>query len=435
MPAHGPQFAAPPPRRPPPPVTVIVGEEELLVERAVAQILAAAARRAAGRRPVALTCMTCGRPTSTPGDSPPHRAVPVRRRLPGGGPGRAGRGQGRRGRTDPVRGRPRRLTWAGAHPRRRREGQGAAGQPDEARAPRVIECPAVKRFGERLDFVRAEFRRAGRKADEAAAAGAARRGRHRTCGSWPRRAASSPRDTTGVIDQAVVARYYRGRAEATGFTVADRAVEGKLAEALEQLRWALATGRVPGADHQRAGPGGAALGRVGARPRGAGAPRRWPPSSACRRGRSTGSASSCAAGPRTGVARALQAVAEADAQVKGEGASAGLRPGAGHPPIVACRAAEPLARLPARADARARHANGPQPAAASPAERSACWSSAARLAMADLRFAAWFLWMTPLLAALSSCRQAARSAASASSASPASAASRNWRTERLAATT
>jgi len=47
-------------------------------------------------------------------------------------------------------------------------------------------------------------------------------------------------DTDGLIDEPVVARYYRGRAEATGFTVADRAVEGHLAQALEQLRWALA---------------------------------------------------------------------------------------------------------------------------------------------------------------------------------------------------
>src|SRR4029453_12576969 len=42
-----------------------------------------------------------------------------------------------------------------------------------------------------------------------------------------------------------------------------------------------------------------------------------------------------------------------------------------------------------------------------------------RLAMADLRFAAWFLWITPLLTALSSWRDAARSSAVALSASPA----------------
>src|SRR5580692_903622 len=49
--------------------------------------------------------------------------------------------------------------------------------------------------------------------------------------------------------------------------------------------------------------------------------------------------------------------------------------------------------------------------------------------MADLRLAAWFLWITPLLAALSSLTEAARMARVASSAFPASAASRNLRTE------
>ena len=46
-------------------------------------------------------------------------------------------------------------------------------------------------------------------------------------------------------------------------------------------------------------------------------------------------------------------------------------------------------------------------------------SDAAVLLMADLRFAAWFLWMTPFEAALSSLREAVRSAAAAASASPA----------------
>src|SRR3984957_21143137 len=49
--------------------------------------------------------------------------------------------------------------------------------------------------------------------------------------------------------------------------------------------------------------------------------------------------------------------------------------------------------------------------------------------MADLRLAAWFLWITPLLAALSSLTDAARMASVAASTSPASAASRNLRTE------
>jgi len=42
-----------------------------------------------------------------------------------------------------------------------------------------------------------------------------------------------------------VAAYYRGRAESSGFSVADRAVEGDAAAALETMRWAMATGLDP----------------------------------------------------------------------------------------------------------------------------------------------------------------------------------------------
>src|SRR4051812_22470354 len=54
-------------------------------------------------------------------------------------------------------------------------------------------------------------------------------------------------------------------------------------------------------------------------------------------------------------------------------------------------------------------------------------SLAAREAMADLRLAAWFLWITPLLTALSSWREAAWASSAAFAVSPASAASRNRR--------
>src|SRR5690349_12671303 len=60
--------------------------------------------------------------------------------------------------------------------------------------------------------------------------------------------------------------------------------------------------------------------------------------------------------------------------------------------------------------------------------RSRAQSSAAALAMADLRLAAWFLWITPLLTALSSFLAAARSASFAASLSPEAAASRKERT-------
>src|SRR5215470_6471665 len=56
-----------------------------------------------------------------------------------------------------------------------------------------------------------------------------------------------------------------------------------------------------------------------------------------------------------------------------------------------------------------------------------------RIDMADFLLAAWFLWITPLLAALSSARDAARSATAAFSLSPASAASRNLRMDVFSA--
>src|SRR5439155_26238706 len=49
-------------------------------------------------------------------------------------------------------------------------------------------------------------------------------------------------DAGGRVDAAAVTRYHRGRAEVTGFAIADRAVVGDVAGALEALRWALAVG-------------------------------------------------------------------------------------------------------------------------------------------------------------------------------------------------
>lgn len=45
-----------------------------------------------------------------------------------------------------------------------------------------------------------------------------------------------------VIDERLVRRYFSGRAEATSFAIADLALAGETARALEHLRWALATG-------------------------------------------------------------------------------------------------------------------------------------------------------------------------------------------------
>ena len=190
----------------------------------------------------------------------------------------------------------------------------------KATGAQVIECPKVTRFADRLNFVRGEFRRWHKRADEGAA-----RALLDAVGSDLRELAAAcdqlAADTEGLLDETAVARYYRGRAEATGFTVADRAVEGHLAPSLEQLRWALATGVSPVLICSALAQGVRLLGRVGSAPRGVssmtlaaevGAPpwkidrvrqqlRGWQPQ---------------------GIARALQAVAEADAQVKGEATSA-----------------------------------------------------------------------------------------------------------------
>jgi DNA polymerase-3 subunit delta len=190
----------------------------------------------------------------------------------------------------------------------------------KAAGAQVIECPKVTRFTERLDFVRSEFRRAGQRADDAAA-----RALLDAVGSDLRELAAAceqlAADGTGQVDEALVATYYRGRAEATGFTVADLAVEGHLARALEQLRWALATGVSPVLICSALAQGVRLLGRVGSAPRNLnaaalaaeiGAPP-WKIDRVRQQLRGW---------PKSGVARALHAVAEADAQVKGETSSA-----------------------------------------------------------------------------------------------------------------
>jgi DNA polymerase III subunit delta len=205
---------------------------------------------------------------------------------------------------------------------------------------RRIDCPTVKRFGERLDFLRTEFRQAGRKADDGglrALLDAVGNDLHELAAACSQLAA----DTTGVISQSVVARYYRGRAEATGFTVADRAVEGKLAEALEQLRWALSTGVSPVLISSALAQGVRALGRVGSAARGT-------------RGRGADALAAELGMPpwkvdrvrqqlrgwtAEGVAQAHSVVAQTDAEVKGEGASPGYALERAITEIVACRSA------------------------------------------------------------------------------------------------
>ncbi|MPZ25072.1 MAG: DNA polymerase III subunit delta [Micromonosporaceae bacterium] len=105
----------------------------------------------------------------------------------------------------------------------------------------VVPAGKLTRHRERVEFVRGEVRRlGGRCGDDAAEALLA------AVGSDLRELAAAcsqlVADTDGRLDTATVARYYRGRAEVSGFTVADAAMVGDTAGALEALRWALQVG-------------------------------------------------------------------------------------------------------------------------------------------------------------------------------------------------
>jgi DNA polymerase-3 subunit delta len=108
----------------------------------------------------------------------------------------------------------------------------------------VIPAARITRPKERLDFVRAEVRRQGGKCSEdaaealIAAVGNDLRDLTAACSQLVA-------DTDGRISAETVARYYKGRAEVSGFTVADATMVGNVPAALEALRWALQVGVDP----------------------------------------------------------------------------------------------------------------------------------------------------------------------------------------------
>jgi DNA polymerase-3 subunit delta len=180
---------------------------------------------------------------------------------------------------------------------------------------REVACPKMTKPADRLAFVRGEFRTLGRSATPEAAQALVD-----AIGSDLRELASAcaqlTADVDGTIDVAVVARYYTGRAEATGFEVADLAVTGRTAEALERLRWALSVGQpLPGITFALAS-GVRAIGKLASAPRGANPGQLardlgMPPWKIDRvRQQIRGWTAD-------GVSVALRAVAEADAAVKG----------------------------------------------------------------------------------------------------------------------
>lgn len=184
---------------------------------------------------------------------------------------------------------------------------------------KVITISKVTKAGERLEFVKGEFRRAGRKisGDAAQALLDAVGNDLRELAAACSQLAFDTEDKT--ISAAAVARYHKGRAEVTGFNVADSAIEGRLAEALEQVRWALGTGVAPVLLVSALANGLRSLAKVAGAPRNLRGPQLasqlgMPPWKADRVKRQLNGW-----GPE-GLSRAIQAVATADEQVKGGGA-------------------------------------------------------------------------------------------------------------------
>ena len=98
-------------------------------------------------------------------------------------------------------------------------------------------CVAPKWPNERVDFVRSEFREIGVRVSPEVVelvtdmVGSDLRELSAACHQLAA-------DTGGKVDANAVRTYYTGRAEVTGFEVADKAVTGDLAGAMESLAWA-----------------------------------------------------------------------------------------------------------------------------------------------------------------------------------------------------
>ncbi|BAX93544.1 DNA polymerase III subunit delta [Mycobacterium shigaense] len=105
----------------------------------------------------------------------------------------------------------------------------------------VHRCARITKLGERVDFIRKEFRALRVKADEQTVTALID-----AVGSDVRELAAAcsqlVADTGGEVNAAAVRRYHSGKAEVKGFDIADKAVAGDVAGAAEALRWAMMRG-------------------------------------------------------------------------------------------------------------------------------------------------------------------------------------------------
>ena len=182
----------------------------------------------------------------------------------------------------------------------------------------VVACEPIKRDADKVAFAAAEFRKAGRRVS-----GPAVQALVEAVGSDLRELGAACTqliaDTTSAITPDVVQRYYGGRVEATGFKVADTAIEGRGGQAVTLLRHALSTGVDPVLLVAALASKLRVLAKVAAmRGRGTSAPTdlglaAWQIDRARRE---------LDGWSPEGLARAITAVATADAEVKGAGRDA-----------------------------------------------------------------------------------------------------------------
>jgi len=111
--------------------------------------------------------------------------------------------------------------------------------------PELISCDPLKKESEKEEFVKNLFLDLGRKASPGAVSAlvnATGTDLRELSAAVSQLASDSP---AGVISEEQVNRYHQGRIETTGFDVADKVMEGDIAQALITLRHALTTGTDP----------------------------------------------------------------------------------------------------------------------------------------------------------------------------------------------
>jgi len=111
--------------------------------------------------------------------------------------------------------------------------------------PEIISCDPLKKESEKEEFVKNLFSDLGRKASPeaiSALVNATGTDLRELSAAVSQLASDSP---AGVISEEQVNRYHQGRIETTGFDVADKVMEGDIAQALITLRHALTTGTDP----------------------------------------------------------------------------------------------------------------------------------------------------------------------------------------------